>query len=789
MGPAGGDLGTVQTLAGAGFCPDAGSIDPLSVSVAGVAVDPVGTIHVATGPGGDGRIVKVDDIGRTELLSAPTEVGASTSPTAAATATGGRMLASDAAGGALVGLASRIVQLTDRREITIAGVKASADGAGQSTGDGGPAAAARFRRLLSITTDVTGSAYVADEVDPGGSTFRIRFINRTAAVRTFYGGSPSEVQVGPGQIDTIAGGGGPSAEGSPPRSLGIGGGSPVMAAAGDRLYLASERPSTPDRVPQVELVNLGGTLLSTHGVALDPGARTTLIGPGGPLAANGLGEVPPLAADERGNLYLGDPGRHRVIKIDPAGAAMTFAGTGVAGFDGNGRPAVAAKLDRPVDIAAGPFDRIYLSDQGNGQVRFVGADGLIQAAPGNGAGLRWQCEREPAPGGPPEMPRPGAPSGVAVDERGNVYVAGSALGQVKRIAPDGRVTTAAGRGHGRVPCGPPPDCADIGDRRAAIEARLVRPVALALRSERLYVFDAGDTRVRLVNLGSRSLTAHGLPVEPGAIITVAGNGMLGVNGDGGPALAAELLNVASLAADSLGNLFIADGIRVRRIDPAGIITTSLPTGTPEAGRCCGSARGLAVDGSDNLFIADPTAGRVWVLNRTSTPLTRYGLTVAPGATAAVTAPATTGSSAGEGSPDALVPPSEVAVDDDGDLLTVGGNVLQRIDGAGKVTTVAGSGSLGFNGDGQPARLTTFNNLTDVAVDPCGNLVVADQTNDRVRRVLIAACVPARPPEPAGRSSASPTVVLVAMGAAAVAALCYLAVRHRRRAGTSNRLQR
>ena len=279
-----------------------------------------------------------------------------------------------------------------------------------------------------------------------------------------------------------------------------------------------------------------------------------------------------MAADDSGNLYLAEPERHRVAKVDAAGTVSTLAGTGVAGFNGNGGPAGAAKLDRPYDVEIGPFGRVYFSDQGNGQVRYVDANGTIEAAHGNGAALRWTCEG-------PDQARPGGPSSVVTDDRSNVYIAASSMAQVKQISATGRVTTVVGRREGPTYCAPPRDCADIGDGAPAAEARLLQPSSLALgESGGLYILDSGDARIRLVNLGSRPLTAHGVTVKPGTIETVAGIGRIGSAGDGGRAVAAELLPGGSLAVDREGNLFLADTSRVRRIDPDGILTTFVPPG-------------------------------------------------------------------------------------------------------------------------------------------------------------------------------------------------------------------
>lgn len=740
IGLAGGEHGTVETIAGPGFCPGEAIIDAASVSVEGLAVDLAGTMHVATGPAAEDLVVRVDDLGRPVLLQGPGSEADAAHVPAPPGGRQGRQVASDGGGGALVASGNLLIQLDERGRTTIAGGAggATADGGGASAGDGGPAEGGRFRRLLAIATDNAGDAYVADEIDPRAATVRIRFINRSNRPRTFYGGTDHEITVAPGNIATVAGAevASSNAEAPAPAAV-LAGGAQAMAVFGERLYVASHATAVDiaSGHGRVRVVNLGAAPSTAHGASLAPGAVATVVGGDRQWPGGALGQVTGMAADDQGNLYLADRDHHRVLKVDPSGAATSFAGTGVAGFDGNGRSATAAKLNRPFDVEAGPWGRIYISDQGNGQVRYVDADGLIQAALGNGAALRWTCEG--ASGARPvstEQARPGAPSSVVSDADGNLYVAVPSLAQVKQITSSGRVTTVVGRREGPAHCEPALDCSDIGDGHRPTDARLLRPAVLALRpGGGLYILDTGDARIRLVNLGSRPFSAHGVRVQPRSIETVAGNGSVGSSGDGGDALSAQLLNAGSLAADPHGNLFVADSTRVRRIDPEGVITTFVPPASSNeaAARCCRMPTGVAVDGSGNLFVADGAGGQLWVINRASETVTTNGVSVGPGSAAVVAGHGNSGANA-------MLTATEVTAGSDGSLYVVGEDMVQSVDPRGVVTTLAGSGTLGFNGDGLKARLTNFNGPTDLTLDRCGNLVVADQNNDRVRRIMMTA---------------------------------------------------
>ena len=798
-------LGTVETVAGPGFCVGDGALDPASTGVGAMAVDVKGTLHVDSGAPAEGKVARVDVMGavsvlRTRPRSQPTSKLTPTGLPAGAEAAG--RLAAEPTGGVFVATGRGVLRITPETGETLTGEPTVEDPAPgtASSGDGGPGRDARFRRIVSLATDANGSLYIADRRDGAGPEMRVRFLNRAADPAVFYPGTPDAVTVAPGSIDTVAGGSPrlDGADGAPAASASLAGAGVAMAVSGDRLYLGLSSGRGVDRPSTVRVLNLGGTTLSAHGISVAPatvrtvaGGATGLRGDGGPAVAAALSTTGGVTADDAGNLYVADEGNHRVRRIDPAGTITTHAGvsapgSGGGGFNGNERPATTARLNRPVDVDAGPGGRLYISDRGNDQVRYVDAAGVIKAAPGRGITASWTCgDEEGAPAA--DRPVAGALEGVAADTDGSIYFTTNALDQVKRLDASGRITTAAGLGPQPTAC-PPEGCPLPPDGGLATLVPLRRPAALAVRPGMvggLYVVERGAARVRFVNLGRRSVRVNGVTVVAGTVRTVAGNTTIGEDGDGGPALDAQLSSApGAVVADVAGNLFIADGRRIRRVDPEGVITTVIgrerpvpdaPVPAPGAlPPCCGTITGLALAPGGGLYVADSRAYVIWAANPGAGPLEVRGRQLAPGAAEPV---AGTGHSGfeGDGGPaiDATLVPRGIAVDAAGTIFAgqvvgaprtlvdaqrnvirdekgrprVAGDTdvtidhsVRRVGTDGIITTVAGAGTSGFNGDGLSGRATRVFVPTAVAVDRCGNLLIADRDNDRIRRLrLTDAC--------------------------------------------------
>ncbi len=297
-------------------------------------------------------------------------------------------------------------------------------------------------------------------------------------------------------------------------------------------------------------------------------------------------------------------------------------------------------------------------------------------------------------GGPATQARIDTPSGVTRDAAGNTYVTEYWSSRVRKIAPNGIITTIAGNGgYGSGPDGGP-----------ATGIPLLNPSGVVVDAQgNVYFSDAGDHRVRKVAPNGVISTVAGVAgtIPPGGNV-----------GDGGSALVAKLNGPTGLARDGGGNLYIADtnNNRIRKVDPSGVITTVAGTGIAgNAADQLNHPHGVAVDGRGALWIADTDNNRVL-----------KGTTVqVPGA-----------------DPLPYNHPKGIAVDPGGNVYVAdtGNNRIRSISFMGRSRPFAGTGSPGFSGDNGSATFATMDTPVAVFVDAAANVVVADQSNNRVRAI-------------------------------------------------------
>jgi len=271
-------------------------------------------------------------------------------------------------------------------------------------------------------------------------------------------------------------------------------------------------------------------------------------GDGGSAAQAQINKSWSIAVAADGSLYLSDTYNNRIRRIDPDGIITTVAGNGTAGFSGDEGPATQAQLRSPEGIAVAADGSLYFSDSGNSRIRRIDPDGIITTVAGNGtAGFSGD-------GGPATQAQLRYPEGIAVAADGSLYISDSNINhRIRRIGPDGIITTVAGNGTDGF----------SGDGGPATQAQLGRPWNIAVAADgSLYICDVRNDRIRRVGLD-------------GIITTVAGNGTTGFSGDGGPAILAQLSSPWSIAVAADGSLYVIDydNNRIRRIGPDGIITT------------------------------------------------------------------------------------------------------------------------------------------------------------------------------------------------------------------------
>ena len=314
-----------------------------------------------------------------------------------------------------------------------------------------------------------------------------------------------------------------------------------------------------------------------------------------------------VAADNAGNLFIGDGDAHRVWKVSPDGAVTTVAGNGSYGFSGDGSDAIDAQLRRPIGVAVDSAGNLYIADnleyyllaESSSRVRKVTPGSIITTAVGCTGGVD-ACYN--ADEGPAHSSHLAWVPALTVDSAGNLYVIDIGDGgpgyqwcQIHKVTPDGFLNTVIASGSDGSLCG------YFGDGEPAAGARISFPTGIALDTiGNLYIADTGNHRVRKVT-------------PDGVITTIAGNGIAGYSGDGGPATNAQL-SAAGVVVDSDGNLYISDieSHRVRKVTADGMITTIAGDGSPGYegdGGPATNARlnrpsGLTVDTAGNVYVAD-----------------------------------------------------------------------------------------------------------------------------------------------------------------------------------------
>ncbi len=591
------------------------------------------------------------------------------------------------------------------------------------SGDGGAATGAQFSFPEGLAVDAAGNLYVADR-----DANVIRVVSASGAISTFAGTG----------VAGFSGDNGPAAAAQLDGPTGL-----ALDAAGN-LYVADTHNNVIRRIsPGGAISTVAGQTGGGYGGDGGPAARAFLNGPEG------------VAVDAAGNLYIADTFNHRIRMVAPDGTISTFAANGFPGYGGDNGPATNATLQLPTDVAVDAQGNVYIADFGTSRVR-VARNGMMTTCAGNSygvqpadgelavsvrlsgptgvavdaAGTAYFAEGSIGSGsglaagdfkiwkvstagllytfagtglssysgddGPAAQAQVNAPAGVALDSQGNLYIADTANNRVRRISPDGQITTVAG-------FGPAGFSGDGGHARSAL---LNRPMGVAVDSGgNLFIADTGNNRVRKV-------------FPNGIIGTVAGNGNAGFFGDGGNALFAALHAPRAVAVAPDGALYIADteDHRVRKV-VNGYIDTIAGRGLGFGGdgglavdALMSFPSALALDSAGNLYIADQGNGRIRQVS-----LAGIITTVA-------------------GDDGSLACPRGVAADAAGNVYfaDAGGNRILRLAAGGAATAIAGTGQCCYANDGGPAANASLNMPWGLAVDSSGNVYFADSGNDAIR---------------------------------------------------------
>ena len=482
-----------------------------------------------------------------------------------------------------------------------------------------------------------------------------------------------------------------------------------------------------------------------------------------------------LTFDKKGNLYIADRNNHRIRIVDTRGIITTVAGNGTAGFSGDGGKATQAQLSLPSGVVVDDKGNIYISDRSNDRVRVVDNKGIITTFAGNGVdGYKGDL-------GPATQAQLSKPFGLALDKKGNLYIADRVSNRVRKVNPQGIITTVAGDG----------GFFFMGDNGPAYRASLAGPTGIVVdKNGILYIADRNNNRIRSVDTQGMIRTVAGtgqqdyngeaemardtnlyLPfgvaldqdgklliidrshyrirrINPrsGSIETVAGNGVKMFAGDGGPATGAKLSFPHGIAVDKKGNVIFSDKghYRIRRISPDGIIQTIAGTGIrgnigdglPALKASIYGATSLKLNNKEEMFILSPS-GFVSILRKIDEKgvMRKVRDTVSKDYLESISKSKYKGK-VQTGELAVITTFSDIAFDLKGNMFISDrlNHQIRKISAQGKITTIAGTGESAYYGDGGPASEAAFRDPSALVTDKEGNLYIADGANNMIRKI-------------------------------------------------------
>lgn len=556
--------GTISTFAGDGTAASTGDGGPATAA----------SLNLPRGVAAHGDVVYIADTAGHRIRKVAADGTISTvagTGTAGAGGDGGAATSAQLSGPQAVAVASDgTLYVADTgnnkiRRITPGGAISTIAGTGTpgATGDGGAATAATLSGPTGVAVDAAGNVLIGDTTNN-----KVRRVNTSGTISTFAG-TGTAGSAGDGGAATAA-------QLSGPRGLAV--------DASGVVYIADYSNF------RLRRVSAGGTI-STFGGTGVQGGWMGHVGDGGPATSAQFNQPYGVAFDDAGSLYVADMDNNKVRKITPSGTISTFAGTGTVGAAGDGGPAASAQLNMPQGMAVDSAGNVFIADGQNNKVRKVAPNGTISTYAGTGAAGAT------GDGGAATAARLDYPRNVALDAAGNLYIADHDNHKIRKVTPGGTISTFAGTGQS----------GSTGDGGPATSAKMNNPYGLALDAAgNVYLSNWGEGKVRKVNTS-------------GTISTVAGIGGFGYSGDGGPATSAQLGMPHGVAVAADGSLYIGDynNHRIRRVTPAGTISTLAGTGTGAFGGDCGPLAaatlnypvGVVVRGG-YLYVADSYNARI-----------------------------------------------------------------------------------------------------------------------------------------------------------------------------------
>jgi len=428
-------------------------------------------------------------------------------------------------------------------------------------------------------------------------------------------------------------------------------------------------------------------------------------GDGGQATAAKLYNPNSIAIDPSGNIYISDHGNFRIRKINTSGIITTIAGFGTIGFSGDGGQATAAKLNNVSGMTTDAAGNLFIADQNNFRIRMINTSGVITTIAGGITGFSGDGGQATAAG-------IGSPIGINIDAAGNLYVSDGNF-RIRKINSAGIITTIAGNGYS---AGPGLGGGFSGDGGQATDAELNNVQNVSFDgSGNIFLADEGNFRIREIN-------------SLGVISTFAGNGSAGFSGDGAQASSAEINSPYGVATDANGNIFFADlnNNRIRKINNAGVITTIAGGGIDSPGdggqatdALISQPQGIAVDLGGNVYFTGSNVVRK----------------VNPAGIISTVAGGGNGGDGGQATDARLNFATAVATDALGNLYIADYAIyrIKKVNPSGIISTIAGGG-VNYPGDGGQATSAQLFDPNGLAVDAAGNVYIADYGNNRICKV-------------------------------------------------------
>ena len=482
-----------------------------------------------------------------------------------------------------------------------------------------------------------------------------------------------------------------------------------------------------------------------------------------------------LTFDKKGNLYIADRNNHRIRKVDTRGIITTVAGNGTAGFSGDGGKATQAQLNLPSGVAVDDKGNIYISDRSNNRVRVVDNKGTITTFAGNGG------DGYSGDSGPATKAQLSKPFGLALDKKGNLYIADRENNRVRKVNPQGIITTVAGDG----------GFFFMGDNGPSYRASIAGPTGIVVdKNGILYIADRNNNRIRSVDTQGMIRTVAGtgqqdyngeseiardtnlylpfgmaldqdgkiliidrshyrirrIDLRRGSIETVAGNGVKMFAGDGGPATGAKLSFPHGIAVDKKGNVIISDKghYRIRRVSPDGIIQTIAGNGIrgnigddlPALKASLYGATSLKLNDKDEIFTISPSSFVSILRKIDEKGMMRKVLdTVSKNYLESIAKSKYKGK-VQTGELAIITTFSDIAFDHKGNMFISDrlNHQIRKVSAQGEITTIAGTGESAYYGDGGPALEAAFRDPSALVTDKAGNLYIADAANNMIRKI-------------------------------------------------------